>query len=145
MRLTFVCRLCLALTLCLSAPPAALTVSLPPAGVGAKDWSFCGEQVTIAGMVDEVELLHSLQKPKKVSDTGGAALPCARWHDVKRWQKCNRKPWTCASPSKACSNPAQHHAFCPQIKLIGSDGRTYCFLAKPKDDLRKVGGLVGIW
>ena len=28
-----------------------------------------------------------------------------------------------------------------QIKFVGSDGREYCFLAKPKDDLRKVGWL----
>ena len=26
---------------------------------------------------------------------------------------------------------------CPQIVLLGSDGREYMFLAKPKDDLRK--------
>ncbi|KAI3426356.1 hypothetical protein D9Q98_008728 [Chlorella vulgaris] len=78
---------------------SALTVTLPASpptdakGGGnqrsaASPRSSQQELVTIEGMVDQIEVMHSLQKPKKVT-------------------------------------------------LIGSDGRHYIFLAKPKDDLRK--------
>lgn len=65
-----------------------LTPALPPAGGAAAGWAPFAELVTIAGFKDEVEIMNSLQKPKRVT-------------------------------------------------FIGSDGRGYCFLAKPKDDLRK--------
>ncbi|GAB4817356.1 hypothetical protein N2152v2_004402 [Parachlorella kessleri] len=82
--------------ICTAQPPlfshgrAELTVTLPPSSVSAagSEWRGFGEPVTFEAMVDEVALLQSLQKPKKV-------------------------------------------------KFVGSDGREYCFLAKPKDDLRK--------
>lgn len=44
---------------------AALTVTLPPGGDKGSAGGY-GDVVTIEGMVDEVELLQSLQKPKKV-------------------------------------------------------------------------------
>ncbi|KAA6417036.1 MAG: serine threonine- kinase ATR-like, partial [Trebouxia sp. A1-2] len=65
-----------------------LTLTLPTSGCTERQHQPFAEVVTIADIKDEVELLPSLQKPKKVD-------------------------------------------------LIGSDGRLYRFLAKPKDDLRK--------
>ncbi|KAL0053239.1 hypothetical protein WJX82_003001 [Trebouxia sp. C0006] len=65
-----------------------LTLTLPTSGCTERQHQPFAEVVTIADIKDEVELLPSLQKPKKVD-------------------------------------------------LIGSDGRVYRFLAKPKDDLRK--------
>ncbi|GBG70226.1 hypothetical protein CBR_g6357 [Chara braunii] len=68
----------------------ALTVTLPVDGRTDHnhDPFAAGDYATIAGIVDEVEVLASLQRPKKVV-------------------------------------------------LLGSDGREYPFLCKPKDDLRK--------
>ncbi|KAL3137629.1 hypothetical protein ABBQ38_004906 [Trebouxia sp. C0009 RCD-2024] len=67
---------------------SGLTLMLPTSGCTERQHQPFAEVVTIADIKDEVELLPSLQKPKKVD-------------------------------------------------LIGSDGKVYRFLAKPKDDLRK--------
>jgi serine/threonine-protein kinase ATR len=73
---------------------SSLTPSLPPpeninqASAADRGWRPFGDPVTIAALKDEIEIMASLQKPKR-------------------------------------------------IVLIGSDGREYPFLAKPKDDLRK--------
>ena len=66
-----------------------LTVDVPTGGPGIdKNWKPFGDLVTVASIANEVEVMNSLQKPKKLT-------------------------------------------------IIGSDGRKYGFLAKPKDDLRK--------
>jgi len=69
---------------------AALSATLPPSGrTDAAHQPFGPQaQVTICGLEDEVEVMASLQRPKKLS-------------------------------------------------FLGSDGNSYTFLAKPKDDLRK--------
>ncbi|BDA43155.1 Serine/threonine-protein kinase ATR at C-terminar half [Coccomyxa sp. Obi] len=65
-----------------------LTLTLPTSGLTEKSHNPFGQVITIAGIKDEVVIMSSLQRPKKIT-------------------------------------------------LIGSDGRQYTFLAKPKDDLRK--------
>ncbi|KAK9914842.1 hypothetical protein WJX75_001188 [Coccomyxa subellipsoidea] len=65
-----------------------LTLTLPASGLTEKAHNPFGQVITIAGIKDEVVIMSSLQRPKKIT-------------------------------------------------LIGSDGRQYTFLAKPKDDLRK--------
>lgn len=45
---------------------AALTVALPPGGQAPKDWRYFDGEVTISAMEEQVELLNSLQRPKKV-------------------------------------------------------------------------------
>jgi len=72
---------------------SSLTPALPPESIDRgssadRGWRPFGDPVTIAALKDEIEIMSSLQKPKR-------------------------------------------------IVLIGSDGREYPFLAKPKDDLRK--------
>jgi serine/threonine-protein kinase ATR len=72
---------------------ASLTPALPPAGVthtlaADRGWRPFDDAVTIFSLKDQIQVMHSLQKPKR-------------------------------------------------IVLIGSDGREYPYLAKPKDDLRK--------
>lgn len=69
---------------------SAMTVLLPGEGTDASEHdAFPDGLPTIHGFDEKIQLLPSLQRPKK-------------------------------------------------IKIIGSDGREYIFLCKPKDDLRKV-------
>ncbi|KAK9807336.1 hypothetical protein WJX73_002849 [Symbiochloris irregularis] len=67
---------------------AGLTLALPASGCCEKEHNPFGTPVTLAGIQDNLLVLSSLQKPKR-------------------------------------------------MVMVGSDGREYPFLAKPKDDLRK--------
>ena len=52
----------------------ALTVALPPGGAVDKGWRAFGDPVTISGIKDQIDVMHSLQKPKKARRVWGAPV-----------------------------------------------------------------------
>lgn len=86
-------------------PSPALTVTLPPDGKHIPGWRPFAEPITIAGMEDEIEVLRSLQVPKKVRimcrrKVGNeAAVPlmvdvemCSQDQDTKPRPRCPSSP-----------------------------------------------------
>ena len=93
--------LCRGMPLSLCMPTmAALTVNLPASGTVGKGWrAFGDELVSIAEVVDEVEVMHSLQRPKKVGQRQGLGH--------RRWQgMTDVVPWVAGKACHTCLLPA---------------------------------------
>lgn len=143
-----------------------LTLTLPASGLTEKAHNPFGQVITIAGIKDEVVIMSSLQRPKKVCCPKGTSflhmchiLNLIRklcWRTLAqsavskdghlvdmRCKQCHLWERTCMwlilflACLGSCCFCANLLTCCTQITLIGSDGRQYTFLAKPKDDLRK--------
>lgn len=170
-----------------------LTLTLPASGLTEKAHNPFGQVITISGIKDEVVIMSSLQRPKKVwcppenilclptsqqpchgtrvnIDMPASIHSCTQVHfnrehglpQISAAEASGRgRPLaTCCvlalpaillcasrtegvfsislnSPILAIESDVELGSCCAQITLIGSDGRQYTFLAKPKDDLRK--------
>ncbi len=129
---------------------SCLSITLPPApgrGAGARPApEQQPELVTVEAIVDSIEVMASLQKPKKVRGThlGGPARAKQTpwWNMTPVCQQPGRQA-TPGLPRCLLSQAGLETSFsCAlprprQVTFVGSDGAHYTFLAKPKDDLRK--------